>query len=483
MDDVNIEVEKGEILGIVGENGAGKSTLMQIISGRYPFGTYEGQVIIHGKVQEFHSSRDSEKAGIAMIYQELSVHLDMSGTENIFLGDWKKKKNGLIDWKAMSQEAKTLLEKMQVHLDPDAKLRNLTNAEQQMVCICHALRKNPEILILDEPTAALPEKEVGILFQTMRSLREQGITIILISHKMDEVFSICDRLVVLRNGKTINSHKIGDVGLSQIVEEMIGHSLDVMYPKEAALIGEELLRVSHLTIKHPFNPQKNILEDISFTLRTGEILGLEGLVGSGRTELMRAIYGQGNIVSGEIFVRGKKVEINNPGDALANGIAMITEERRSDGFVGMLSVKKNITLSSLKKISRRGRIRPALENSFVDTFMQALRIKAPDTNVRVETLSGGNQQKVVISKCLLTEPTILLMDEPTRGVDVGAKTEIYKIMCDQAKSGKGIIMSSSERTELLNMTDRMLVLGKARIQGELSQKDYDEKIIMSMAVH
>ena len=482
LDDVNLEVEAGEILGIVGENGAGKSTLMQIISGRYPSGTYEGKIFVNGKEQRFRSTKDSENAGIAMIYQELSVHLDMSGTENIFLGDWKRKKSGLIDWAGMNTEAEEILKRLQMHLDPREKMRNLTNAEQQMICIGHALRKNPRILILDEPTAALPEKEVGVLFSTMRLLKEQGITIILISHKMDEVFSICDRLYVLRNGKTVASHGIDEVDLSQVVSEMIGHSLEVMYPKEDAEIGRELLRVEHLTVRHPFNPKKNILEDVSFTLHSGEILGLEGLVGSGRTELMCAIYRHENVVSGDIYICGKKVNIKSTTDALHNGIAMITEDRRADGFVGLMSIRKNITLSSLKKVSSHGTIRASAEKKCVDVYMDELKIKAPNADVRVETLSGGNQQKVVISKCLLTDPAVLLMDEPTRGVDVGAKTEIYKIMCDQAKAGKGIIMTSSERAELLNITDRMIVLSHGKIQGELNHDEYDENKIVSLCV-
>lgn len=483
LDDVNIQVRKGEILGVIGENGAGKSTLMQIISGCYPYGTYEGQVEVEGKAQHFRSPRDSERAGIAMIYQELSVHLDMSATENIFLGDWIRRKNGLVNWKEMHRQTREILERLQLHIDPNEKLRNLTKAEQQMICIGHALRKNPKILILDEPTAALPQKEVDILFDTIRRLKESGITIILISHKMDEVFSICDRLTILRNGKTIASHMVGEVDFPQIVEEMIGHSLAVMYPKEPTPLGEELLRVENLTIRHPFNPRKNILENVSFTLRAGEILGLEGLVGSGRTELMCAIYGQGNVVDGKIFVRGQEVNIRSPKAALVNRIALITEDRRTDGFVGLLSIKKNITLSSLKKISRWGSICAAREREFVDRYMEQLKIKAPSSASRVENLSGGNQQKVVISKCLLTEPVILMMDEPTRGIDVGAKTEIYKIMCDQAKAGKGIIMTSSERAELLNMTDRMLVLSQGRIQGELTREEYDEKRIVTMAAH
>lgn len=482
LDNVNIEVRKGEILGIIGENGAGKSTLMQIISGRYPYGTYEGELKVAGEVQHFKSPKDSEKAGIAMIYQELSVHRAMNVIENVFLGDWIRKKNGLIDWKRMRAETLQILEQLQIHIDPDEKLQNLTNAEQQMICIGHALRKKPQILILDEPTAALPEKEVDILFDTIRHLKELGITIIMISHKMDEVFSLCDRLTVLRNGKTIASHIVGEVEFPQLVEEMIGHSLAIMYPKEEVKIGEELLRVENLTIRHPFNPHKNILENVSFVLHEGEILGLEGLVGSGRTELMCALYGQGIVLGGKIFIKGKEVVIRSPEEALANKIALITEDRRTDGFVGMLSIKKNITLSSLAKISRHGSIKASLEKKYVDQYMDQLRIKAPSSASRVENLSGGNQQKVVISKCLLTEPSILMMDEPTRGIDVGAKTEIYKIMCDQAKAGKGIIMTSSERAELLNMTDRMIVLSNGKIQGELTRDEYDEKKIVSMAV-
>jgi xylose import ATP-binding protein xylG len=480
LDNVNIEVNKGEILGIMGENGAGKSTLMQVISGKYPYGTYEGKIYINGAEQKFNNTRDSEKSGIGMIYQELNVHLDMSSLENVFLGDWILKGN-VIDWNKMEQEFYGIMEMLNLNVKPHEKLRNLTNAEQQMICIGHALRKNPQILILDEPTAALPEKEVEILFSTIRKLKSRGITIILISHKMDEVFSLCDRLCVIRNGKTIATHDIHEVSLEQVVEEMIGHSIGTMYPKEEVKIGEELLRVEHLTIRHPFNYHKNILEDVSFTLHSGEILGLEGLVGSGRTELMRALYGQGDILTGDIYVKGKKMDIRSPKKAIQNGIVLITEERRSDGFIGMMSIKKNVSLSSLHKISRHNILRPILENKFVNEYMEKLRIKAPSAEVAVENLSGGNQQKVVISKCLLADPSILMMDEPTRGVDVGAKTEIYKIMNEQAKQGKGIIMTSSERAELLNMTDRMIVIGKSKVQGVLEHSEYDEKRIVALA--
>ena len=326
-----------------------------------------------------------------------------------------------------------------------------------------------------------PEKEVDILFTTIKKLKSRGITIILISHKMDEVFSLCDRLCVIRNGKTIATHNIQEVCLEQIVEEMIGHSIGTMYPKEKVEIGEELLRVEHLTIRHPFNYHKNILEDVSFTLHSGEILGLEGLVGSGRTELMRAIYGQGDIIAGDIYIRGKKMDINSPKKAIQNGVVLITEERRSDGFIGMMSIKKNISLSSLHKVSKHNILSPILENQFVHEYMEKLRIKAPNSEVAVENLSGGNQQKVVISKCLLADPSVLMMDEPTRGVDVGAKTEIYKIMNEQAKQGKGIIMTSSERAELLNMTDRMIVIGKSKVQGVLEHCEYNEKRIVALA--
>ena len=477
-DHVQLKLHKGEVLAILGENGAGKSTLMNILYGMLR--PSSGEILVRGQKVEMDSPEKAISLGIGMVHQHFMLIPPFTVAENIILG--AEPMQGLtVDLNGAKKKIRELSEQYHLMVDVDAKVEDISVGMQQRVEILKVLYRGADILILDEPTAALPEKEVEILFSTIRKLKSRGITIILISHKMDEVFSLCDRLCVIRNGKTIATHDIHEVSLEQVVEEMIGHSIGTMYPKEDVEIGEELLRVEHLTIRHPFNYHKNILEDVSFTLHAGEILGLEGLVGSGRTELMRALYGQGDVLTGDIYVKGKKMDIRSPKNAIQNGIVLITEERRSDGFIGMMSIKKNVSLSSLHKISRHNILCPILENKFVNEYMEKLRIKAPSTEVAVENLSGGNQQKVVISKCLLADPSILMMDEPTRGVDVGAKTEIYKIMNEQARQGKGIIMTSSERAELLNMTDRMIVIGKSKVQGVLEHDEYDEKRIVALA--
>lgn len=480
---VSFSVNEGEILGIAGENGAGKSTLMQIISGVYPAGSFEGTIKLSGKPVSFHSPRDSERAGIAMIYQELSMHWDMSVAENLFLSAWPKKKTGLLNWGEMFSRAVSILDEIGISgIDPRLPIRELSKAQQQMVAICRALRAEPRILIMDEPTAALPQKEVDRLFEVVRQLKNKGMTVLLITHKLDEIMQNCDRVVVLRNGEFVAAHEIGQTTAAQLVTEMIGRSLKTMYPKETVAIGEEVLRVEHACVRHPFNPQKNILEDISFSLRKGEILGLEGLVGSGRSELLNAIYGKDALVKGSVFVEGQKVRLRSERDALKNGIALVTEDRRDDGFVGYMDIEQNITLASLDRVSRAGFILPQKELAAAAGFMRDLKIKAPSLQEPVSNLSGGNQQKVVLSKCLMTEPKIMLLDEPTRGVDVGAKTEIYRIMTELARRGIGIVFTSSERAELLEMCDRIIILANGKVCGSMDRTEFDERKIVQMEV-
>ena len=323
LNNVNFIVEAGEILALVGENGAGKSTLMQIISGRYANGSYDAEIYINGKKQIFKTTKCSEKSGIAMIYQELNAHLDMNVAKNVFMGDWIINSYGKIQWQSMHKQTNEFLSRLGINIDTNKKLRKLTNAEQQMVSICHALRKNPQILIMDEPTSTLPKKEVDILFNVICKLKNEGITIILITHKMDEVFTLCDRLTILRNGETVSSHKISEIKLNEVVTKMVGRSLSAIYPKKEVAIGDEILRVENLTIKHPFTNSKNIVENISFVLHQSEILALEGLVGSGRTEILNAIYGKGKIVSGKIFINGKEVVHKTSKDAIEKNIERI----------------------------------------------------------------------------------------------------------------------------------------------------------------
>lgn len=482
LNDVSFSIEKGEILGIIGENGAGKSTLMQIISGVYPVDTYEGEMYLNGQLVKFKTPKDAELAGIEMIYQELSMHLDMSVAENMFMGEWISRPYG-VDFKKMYELSKTLLENLNVYdVDPRSMMRNLSKAQQQMVAIARGMRRNPQILIMDEPTAALPPKEVKTLFEAVHKLKAEGVTVILITHKLKEVFENCDRIVVMRNGEMVNSHMTATTNMKEVVAEMIGRTLDTMYPKEFVDIRDEILRLENVTVRHPYNKQKNIVENVSFSLRKGEILGLEGLVGSGRSELLSVLFGKPGLVSGDIYINGEKKVIKNEKDAIDNGIAFVTEDRRDDGFVAYMSVKENITLANLKRISEKGVISKKRETARADEHVQRLKIKTPSLSSPVSNLSGGNQQKVVFAKWLMTDPKILLLDEPTRGVDVGAKSEIYSIMVDLARQGIGIIFTSSERGELLAMCDRMIVIGNGHVCGELERNEFDEEVIVNMAI-
>lgn len=482
LSNVDISVNEGELIGLVGENGAGKSTMMQIVSGVYPYGSYEGDLLVHGEPMSFHSPADSEKMGIAMIYQELSMHLDMSILENLFLGCWVRKKTGQIDWKNMELDSTRLLTLVGLDLDPRMKLRKLSKIQQQMVAIARALQRNPRVLIMDEPTGCLTVCEVEKLFSVVHDLRSKGISIILITHKLDEVFENCSRIIVLRNGETIAEHNTQDVTMEKIVTQMVGKSIKAMYPKESVELGDEILRVEKISVKHPFNGDLNILEDISFTLRKGEILGVEGLVGSGRSELVNALFGKEGYVKGDIYIDSIKTKINEPIDAIKNGLALVTEDRRDDGFVGLRNVLENISLANLKRVSKFGKINHKKEHGLIKGLIDSVGIGTPTMFGKVQNLSGGNQQKVVLSKWLNTHPKVMILDEPTRGIDVGAKSEIYKIMVQLAKEGLGIIMISSERSELLAMCDRLIVIGKGKQQGELMRNEFNEDRILNMAM-
>lgn len=481
LNDVNFEAQPGEIIGLVGENGAGKSTLMKILSGVYNSKSYSGEIFIEGEKQYFNCPADSEAAGIAMIYQEINMHLDLSIAENIFLGHWPRDSWGLISWDEMIKKTREILKNVQLRKEPDTKLRNLAVSQQQLVAIAKALNKSPKILVLDEPTSALTEKETQNLFQIINDLKNKGITSILISHRLNEIFENADKVTVLRNGEVVDTHNISSVDKKTIVTKMIGRKINNFYPKEEVDIRDEILRISNFTVPHPFNNNKNILENINFSLHRGEILGIAGLVGSGRSELLTAIYGKYPALSGDIFINGERVVIKSPEEAINKGIALLTEDRKVDGYVGELSIKKNITLANLKKVSYRGVMSRKEEKKKALNYYNKLNIKAPSINTLVNTLSGGNQQKVVLSKWLLINPKILLLDEPTRGIDVGAKVEIYNLMVEMAKQGIGIIMVSSEFPELAAMSDRIIVLGKQKIQAKFNKGDFSEEKIMYIA--
>jgi len=483
LKDVSMKLYEDEILAIMGENGAGKSTLMKILSGLYPKQDYEGGIYIGEKECHFHNPADSENAGIAMIYQELNLELDLSIAENIMLGRLPKNKLGMIDWKQTRREAEKALKKLNVDLDVTYTARSLSPSMQQLVSIARALVRNPRILILDEPTSVLTEGETRELMAILRGLKAEGISCIYISHKLDEVFELCDRMIILRDGYYIGEH-IKEQGYdgATIIEEMIGRKLDNMYPdKEQLKEQEEVLRVENFCVPHTFAYGKNVIEDVSFTLHKGEILGLTGLVGSGRSELVNALFGTIPKKSGKVYLKGQAVEIKTPGQAKQLGIGLLTEDRKKNGFIGTMSICHNMTLTILKRIKGLFLINKSKETKIASEYYDKLRVKAPDMDVLISSLSGGNQQKVILAKWLMTDLNIIILDEPTRGIDVGAKAEIYKIMQELVEKGISIIMISSEMPELMAMCDRFVVLGKGKVQGVLEREEATETLLFKTA--
>lgn len=482
LDEVSMDVYEHEILAICGENGAGKSTLMKIISGAYSHKEYSGEIYINGEQKKFEKPSDASASGIAMIYQELSMHLDSSIAENLFLGEWMHG-HGVVHDRQMRRETTETLKSVGLEgLNPRIVLRNLSTSQQQLVAIARALRKNPSILLLDEPTSPLTVNESKRLFEILKRLKSEGVSVVLITHKMDEIFENADRIYVIRDGKCVAEHKTEETNQDQIVEEMVGRKFDNYYPKEDVPIGEVIFEVKNITVPHMYIKDKNIVEDVSFSLRQGEILGLAGLVGAGRSELVGGIYGKYPRRRGSVYLNGREIAIKSPEDALKQGIALLTEDRRADGIISELSIRDNIVLASLKRFARLGVMDNKAQNDEAGKIFERLRIKANSMQVPAFSLSGGNQQKMVIAKWLMRNPRIIIMDEPTRGVDVGAKREIYSIMTDLVKRGVSIIIISSELPELISMVDRILVIAGGKITGELKRGEFSQNAIMKLAV-
>jgi ABC-type sugar transport system ATPase subunit len=479
---VSIELYRSEILGILGENGAGKSTLMKILSGVYPAGEYSGEILIEGKPCHFVSPLDSQRSGIAMIYQELNLELDLSIAENIMLGCAPKTRLGLIDWKRMAEAGHEAMKRLNSDMDVTISVRSLSPSMQQIVSIARALVRNPKILILDEPTAMLTEGETKNLLNILRRIRDEGISCLYISHKLDEVFELCDRIEVLRDGRHINVYeKAAGYNSKTIIEDVIGRRLDMMYPSMDHEIGDEILRVEHFRVPHPFSFGKSIITDVSFSLRKGEILGLGGLVGSGRSELLGAIFGVLPRASGRIFKNGREIFIREPTDAKRHGIGLLTEDRKKNGFIGTMTICENMTITILHKLLKGILLDKKKENRVAREYFDKLNVKAPGLHTRITNLSGGNQQKVILAKWLICGLDILFLDEPTRGIDVGTKSEIYKIILQLARSGVSIVMISSEISELVAICDRFVVLGKGQVQRELNKDEADEVGIIRAA--
>jgi len=417
-----------------------------------------------------------------MIYQEISLILDLSVAENIFTGNYPTRNGITVHWDGMYSGAVGVLDRLGLEIDPKEKVRNLSTSKQQLISIARAISKNPKLLVLDEPTSALTENESKYLFSIIQQLKGEGISSVYISHKLDEVFALADRISVLRDGEYIGTKNRGDFEKGDVVSMMVGRTIDNLFPKEKVPIGEEILSVEHFTVPHKYIPSKNLIDDVSFFLKRGEILGLAGLVGAGRTELVNSLFGY--LAKSEdyrIVIEGKEVRIDNPREAIRNGMALVSEDRRVSGLITGLSIRENITLVSLRNLFSKGIINLSTEAEKAEEYRERFQIKAPDVEAKVRTLSGGNQQKVVLSKWLMNNPKVLILDEPTRGIDVGAKYEMYAIMMELVKRGIGIIMISSELPELIGMCDRFLVLAEGKIVKELSRAEANETTIMHAA--
>lgn len=480
LDGVTFDLKEGEFHSLVGENGAGKSTLMKVLSGVYPYGTYQGDIVIEGSVQHFRNVRDAEHAGVAIIFQELSLVKELTVGENIFLGR-EPNRLGVVNWNELYAKAAKLLKDLNLPINPRTPVGNLGIGQQQLVEIAKALSQEAKILVLDEPTAALTESEVEVLFEILTKLKARGVGMIYISHKLDEVFAMSDRITVLRDGRTVGTNNAADLNKDKVIALMVGREVGDIYPRSEHQFGEVAMEVKNLTAQDLEHAGQNAVEDVSFYVRKGEVLGISGLMGAGRSELLMSLFGAwGGKVSGEIFVDGKKVIINSPADAIKNGIGFVTEDRKRLGLVLDQTILNNMTLAGLKEISGKIITNQNRERVAGEKAKQDLRVKANSVQTIVGTLSGGNQQKVVLAKWLLINPKVLFLDEPTRGIDVGAKQEIYMQINKMAKDGLAIVLVSSELPEVLGMADRVMVLHEGRVTGEFTRDEATpEKVMMA----
>lgn len=484
LNDVSLQVKKGEIHSLVGENGAGKSTLMKILSGVYPSSSYEGEIIVKGEKQNFSHIKDSEKVGIAIIYQELALVKHLSIAENIFLGNEFYIK-GKIDWNKTHFEAEKLLKSVKLDDNPETKIIEIGIGKQQLVEIAKAMSKNVDILILDEPTAALNETDTENLLSILRELKSRGVTCIYISHKLNEVTSISDSVTIIRDGNAITTrdmHSEEKLTEDDMISYMVGRQLTQRFPKQEHKKGEVILEVKNWTVNNPDLPDKVMLNNINLKVRKGEILGIAGIMGAGRTEFVMSLIGAYGIKkSGQIFINDKEVFVNNPKEAIEQGISYSSEDRKGMGLVLGMDIMTNISLASLNKISKFNTINNNEEIKIANMYVKKMKIKTPSIEQKVGNLSGGNQQKVAVAKCLMTEPKILILDEPTRGIDVGAKYEIYNIMNELVDQGVCIIMISSELPEIMGMSDRIVVMAEGKLNGELTYAEATQEKVMFYA--
>jgi len=472
LDSVDFIVRQNEIHALIGENGAGKSTLVKIVSGVIQ--QNDGQIFFNKNLMTIRNPQHAQSIGISTIFQELHLIPDLSVGENILLGREPKRKFRLVDWKALHQTANSILQEIDLELDTHAIVRNLSIAQKQMVMIARALSLQASLIIMDEPTATLTPLEIDSLFKLIRNLQDKGKTVIFISHKLDEVFEISERITVLRDGKLVNTLATKDTSKDEVIQLMVGRTLDEEFPDRTPVIGNEMIAVREISTGKG-------ISNISFNIRSGEVIGLFGLVGAGRTEVVRAIFGIDRLSSGEIFLDRKPVKIGSPKDAISHGIAFATEDRKSQGLILGMSVKENITLPNMNAVTVFSFVKHHSEKQTVESYIEKLNIKTPNLDQEALKLSGGNQQKVVIARWLCAKPKVLILDEPTQGIDVGAKREIYLLINELVKQGLAILMISSELPEILAMSDRILVMHRGRITGEFSKNEATPENVMACA--
>ncbi|MEQ9877885.1 xylose ABC transporter ATP-binding protein [Pectobacterium aroidearum] len=483
VDNVSLTLEAGQVLSLCGENGSGKSTLMKVLCAIYPHGSYDGQIVFSGDELRANHIRDTEQKGIAIIHQELALVKEMTVLENLFLGnEWSC--FGVMDYDNMYLRCQRMLEQVKLAVDPNTKVGELGLGQQQLVEIAKALNKQVRLLVLDEPTASLTERETAILLEIIQDLRDHGIACIYISHKLNEVKAISDVICVIRDGKHIGTRPAAELSEDQIIAMMVGRELTELYPNEPHTIGEEVLRVEHLTAWHPVNRHIRRVDEVSFVLHRGEILGIAGLVGSGRTETVQCLFGAYHgRWQGDIFIDGEQVTISNCQQAMARGIAMVPEDRKKDGIVPVMSVAQNMTLAALDQFTGSfSMLDDAREQDIIRQSLANLKVKTSSPELAIARLSGGNQQKAVLAKCLLLNPRILILDEPTRGIDIGAKYEIYKLINALVKQHIAVIVISSELPEVLGLSDRVLVMHQGRIKADLINRDLTQEQVMEAAL-
>ncbi|EGT4255005.1 xylose ABC transporter ATP-binding protein [Citrobacter amalonaticus] len=483
IDNVSLRLNAGEIISLCGENGSGKSTLMKVLCGIYPYGSYEGEIVFAGETLQANHIRDTERKGIAIIHQELALVKHLTVLENIFLGS-EISRHGVLDYDMMTLRCQKLLRQVSLAISPDTRVGELGLGQQQLVEIAKALNKQVRLLILDEPTASLTEQETTVLLEIIRDLQQHDIACIYISHKLNEVKAISDTICVIRDGKHIGTREAAGMSEDDIITMMVGRELTALYPSEPHTAGEEILRVEHLTAWHPVNRHIRRVNDVSFSLKRGEILGIAGLVGAGRTELVQCLFGVWpGRWEGEVVIDGQSVNIRNCQQAIAHGIAMVPEDRKRDGIVPVMAVGKNITLAALDQFTGKvSQLDDAAEYKCILESLQRLKVKTSSPELAIGRLSGGNQQKAILARCLLLNPQILILDEPTRGIDIGAKYEIYKLINQLVQQGIAVIVISSELPEVLGLSDRILVMHEGKLKANLVNHNLTQEQVMEAAL-